>query len=285
MGHHPVGLANVSNTLPAGYRELTSEHLHRPEIWLEEPCRWQAPSHYNLKRTFSSGPLKELNCLIQLNESDEGTRVSLTFSIKSRTLSGRIAAAWHYNQRIRIRLKKLVQSFEDALDNQTAPARSKQFSLLQSHNWDSLTESLIEQSSQPILARKLISMIRHGDEMNLRTIHPIRLTTLWDCSTSDVLHLLFQASSLQITNFTWNVTCDECHRNILSRNKLPAITEPLYCSDCKKEVLLDFHHNIRITFQPHPTVRKLADQIYTGESPTDLKFSFIRCLPLRRCHH
>lgn len=269
LGHHQARPANVSHTLPAGYRELTSEQLHRPEIWLEEPCRWHAPHHFIVKRVYNSGPLRELTCFAQLSKGKKGTLVTLNWSGKSRTLTGRITASWLFNKRAKRRIKRLIQSYDQSLEDKTAPQRSKSYSLLRTHNWQALETDLIERSSQPILARRLISMIRNGDEMNLREIEPRRLAELWNTNTSDILHLLFHASGLKILNFNWKIFCDECNRAVLKRQKLTEITEPLFCSDCKKEVLLDFHHNIRLTFQPHPMVRKISDHIYTGESPSE----------------
>lgn len=269
LGQLPVQRAAVSHDLPKGHNEITYEQLHRLDIWEEEPYQWEAPYHLKVKRTYKNGICNTLLFSADISQYNGGSRITFTFSGQAKGLMSKLRLNRVFGNRGRRNLKKLLHEYDSILNNGShTDSNSSWFPVNNGQKWEKLTHELKELSNDEELSRKLVQTVRKADFTDLDQLQPLDLAKRWKQPLHRVIDILFYASKLDLLNFSWSLACPHCRTVQHTVRKLPEITEPLFCKDCQKEFMLDFHNSIYINFRPHPLVRKVPDKTYCFGNPS-----------------
>jgi adenylate cyclase len=269
LGQLPIEKASLSHGRRKGYKELTYEPLHRTDMWEEEPFQWEAPYHFSVRRNYKSGYLSELNISFELRPDATGSTIHVRFSGIASGLTGYLFAKKTFNSRFRFKLKKLLNTFDEAIAEKRLPRAKKHLiSIPFPKRWDLHRERLADLSGEPELARLLVDNLKKGHVSDLNRLSPIRLAKVWGKPLRKVTELMFFAAKLDLLNFGWNVICPECQEVVKHSKKLSGISDPVYCKQCETDFNVDFHQSIELNFQPHPLVRKLQRKIYCLDSPS-----------------
>ena len=269
LGQMPVQRVAVSHDLPRGHNEITYDQLHRLDIWEEGPYEWEAPYHLKVKRIYKNGICNSLLFSADISENKNGTRVTFTFSGEAEGLMSKLRLNRIFGNRGRRNLKKLLNQYDAVLTNGSHPDKTNRwFSIDNNPKWEKLTRELEELSSDMELSQKLVQTIRTADFTDLDQLQPLDLARHWNQPLDRVIDILFYASKLDILNFSWSLACPHCRTVQHSVQKLSEITEPLYCKECHREFMLDFHNSITINFRPHPLVKKVPDKTFCFGNPS-----------------
>ncbi|PWN05084.1 hypothetical protein DDZ15_16125 [Rhodohalobacter mucosus] len=251
-------------------RYVTYDQLHRPEVWSEEICEWEAPFFLTLKRSYVRGYLKELTCSARVSESITGSRVTFSFSGSSRGLVGYILTRAELIWGMKRRLKKMISGYERAIREERFMRESEPLGFIpKKFQRKEFTRKLSEASELPALSGKLISLLIQADEQLITGLSPVKLARLWKEPVHKIVDLLIHAAGLGILNFNWEVCCPECSGPVQEAITLKEVTEPVYCKDCGTGVHVDFHSTLHLTFSPAPTFRRVSGKKYHLNSPAD----------------
>lgn len=268
LGELPVERANLSRRLQKGHSELTYEPLHRTDMWEEEPYQWEAPYHLSVKRNYKSGYFKDLLISIDISDNRFGSLVTFRFRGEANRLPGYLYSKRRFNRRFRYRLKKLVQIYDESIDQKIIPKNiSRKISLPTSRRWDAHREKLSQLSGDSEISDLLIYSIQHGNDAELKQLNPAKLAELWEKSLDDVLKVMLFAAKINLLNFQWNIQCPDCRNNVKSIDKLQEITDPVFCPHCEKDFNVDFHQALELKFEPHPLARKVSKKTYCFGNP------------------
>lgn len=269
IGEHPIQRANLSHSVNDGFKELTYEQIHRPDVWIEEPYQWEAPYYLSVRRKYKTGYFESMNIAINLIEMDHGSKISIRFFGKSTGLGGWLVTKKKFNTRLKHRIKKVIRSYELSVLNEVLPRQQKKSIKLQNPvRWKALKERLTTISEKPQIVEKLILTLQTADDEDLKNLSPIKLSSVWKEPLSDVLKVMFYAAKIDVLNFSWNVLCPHCMQTVQNCRSLIEITDPLYCKVCNKDFEVDFNRSVQLTFHPHPLIRKLQKKKYCIGSPS-----------------
>lgn len=268
MGQLSVQQASLSHSKKRGYKELTYEHLHRIDIWEEEPYQWEAPYHYSVLRTYKHGYYDTLKFSVDIEPGENGTVVTVRFTGHAKGIAGWLFAKRKFGSRFRRKVGKIISEYDASIVNRAFPkARKKKKFFGKRSHLGALQKQLTDNSGRPEISALLIETLRDSDELDLACMHPPQLAELWNKPLHDVLEVLLYAAKINILNFSWNITCPSCRKKIQNTKKLAAITGPLFCKVCDRDAELDFNHTVQLVFQVHPLVKKLSRKVYCVGNP------------------
>ena len=109
------------------------------------------------------------------------------------------------------------------------------------------------------LAPNLIDFLRHAPIVDLRSIRPMALATLWSVPPDHAVELFLAAARTGIVAMGWDLLCPRC-RGAKSRvSRLHELPKGAHCSSCNIDYERNFSRNVELTFHPEPWVRPLPD--------------------------
>lgn len=270
LGELPVELTHLSRGNKPGHSELTYEPLHRTDMWVEEPYQWEAPYHLSVKRNYKTGYFKTLLISVDISDNLYGSLVTFRFRGEANRLTGYLFSKRRFNSRFKFRLRKLVQSYDQAISEKIVPKSiGGIIKLSKPRRWDAHREKLAQLSGRPTISGLLVDTVHHGNDAELRRLNPARLAELWEEPLAEVLEVMLFAVKIELLNFHWNVSCPDCRNTAKSISKLKEITDPVFCSHCEKDFNVDFHQALELMFEPHPLVRKISKKTYCFGNPAE----------------
>lgn len=272
IGHISVKENSLSRQQSGAHtsRYVTYDQIHRPELWSEEICEWEAPFFLSLKRSYVRGYLKELTYSARVSESITGSRVIFSFSGSSRGLVGYILTRAELMRGMKRRLKRMLSGYERAVREKRFMRESEPIGFTaKNFQKKDLIRKLSQASDMPVLSERLISLLLYADEQLVTGLSPVRLARLWKEPVYKIVHLLIHAADLNILSFNWEMCCPNCSGPLQQTVSLKEITEPVYCKDCGNGVHVDFHSTLHLTFSPAPTFRRVSGRKYHLNSPAE----------------
>ena len=109
------------------------------------------------------------------------------------------------------------------------------------------------------LAPNLIDFLRHAPIVELRSIRPMALATLWSAPPDHAVELFLAAARKGIVAMGWDLLCPRC-RGAKSRvSRLHELPKGAHCSSCNIDYERNFSRNVELTFHPEPWIRPLPD--------------------------
>jgi len=267
IGGTPVREVPLQRNSPNKHKQLTSDLLHRPDAWVEEPFQWEAPCSYSVKRNYKRGIFNELTFSVDLTNLGNETQVAITHAGTAKNKISLFRIKSMFSNKFKRRIRKVLISYDlkvKTTDEYTLLFHNK---VRHRKRWTGYVDKLSELSGKPAASRGLVDFLKYSDDLKLKKIVPGDIADFLNIDLSEALELLLSAASLKIVTFSWNLVCPDCRSDVQSSTHLAKITEPLYCNSCEKEFKLDFNKTIQIAFQPHPLVRKISDKIYAVAGP------------------
>lgn len=268
IGGTPVREAPLQRNSPKKYKQLISAILHKSDAWIEEPFQWEFPFFYSVKRHYKQGLFRELTFSAELMRFGDETQVAITHEgiAKNKISLFRIKSI--FSNKFKRRIRKVLTSYDRNVKNPAEQNILIRNRIRHRKRWNDYIEPLSDASGKPEESKNLIGFLKYSDELQLKKIVPSDIADSLGIELNEALELLLVAASLKIVTFSWNLVCPDCRSDVHSSTHLSRITEPLYCSSCEKDFLLDFNKTIQIAFQPHPLVRRISDKIYSAGSPS-----------------
>ena len=272
MGQLPVQEAVISHNLPRHYAQLEYNHLRRADLWSEEPYQWEAPHYLHIGREYQRGPYENLSIKIKLqplrNSKGTGTTVIFHFEGHARGLMGSLRTKHHFSSRLKRRLKKIMQKYDESIAGSSFPEGNRPFWKSRSSGKSkALINQLASASNEPDLSRQIVDHLINGDEQDLQVINPIELANMWSIPLHRVLETGYHAVLLNILNMEWRQVCPSCRRTLKGSRKLVEIVSSNYCKHCGDTVNFDLNNTTQVIFKCHPLVRKLSEDIYCVSGP------------------
>lgn len=271
--------ADISHTKKPGHAELSYNSINRYEAWIEEPCQWEYPYRYEIKRSYKSGPFHDIFLRADLIPNKKGTRLQVMIKAKPKVGLLPYLATLKLKSIIKKRIKKTFR-FYDKLVTTGNPAflynRPKRLTRGSGKYLEEIKNRLTDYPVNMELFDNLLRYIRQADDITLINISPFALAHIWNEPDDDVLTFCVYAAKVGLLNFSWHLHCDKCRKIQATYHTLNQIHQTGYCDHCKEEFIVNFNRSIQLSFTPHPLIRKINDRPYCIQGPQTKKHVLIQ---------
>jgi class 3 adenylate cyclase len=233
-----------------------------PARWEEDFGEWQENHRLFQVRNYQNGPMRRWEWACELIAEGEGCRLIVTGMAEPAGLLGLVGKhagvfdaefgkAWAGIERI-VRESEgstLVPGW--SVEDLAEPAARQRL--------DALGAELAGDPASHALGPNLIDYLRHAPIVDLRSIRPVALATLWSAPPDHAVELFLAAARKGVVAMGWELLCPRC-RGAKSRvSRLQDLPKGAHCSSCNIDYERNFSRNVELTFHPAPWIRPLPD--------------------------
>jgi class 3 adenylate cyclase len=233
-----------------------------PARWEEDFGEWQENHRLFQVRNYQNGPMRRWEWACELIAEGKGCRLILTGMAEPAGLLGFVGKhAGIFDAefgKAAAGIERIIResdgsalvpgwSVEDLVD----PAAHQRL--------DALGAELAGDAASHGLGPNLIDYLRHAPIVDLRSIRPLALATLWSAPSDHAVELFLAAARKGVVAMGWELLCPRC-RGAKSRvSRLQDLAKGAHCSSCNIDYERNFSRNVELTFHPEPWIRPLPD--------------------------
>ena len=247
--------------LPNARRRLGFSKLGVKVEWEEEPFQWVEPSRFSVMRRYSSGPIKEMRVLAELNESAEGgTHLVYQVWARPRNLLGLLAIPVQIGivsaRSFAAVFKRYDQEGKTETGSFEMPAVPVKFADGGRQRLTSLRSTLADEGAPTQLLDQLIQVIEEEDDLEVSRLRPYSLADNWGAERKQVLELCLLSTRAGLLEFEWDLLCPLCRGAKVRSPSLGGIQPQVHCDTCNIDFDINFEQSVELTFHPNPSVRQ-----------------------------
>jgi class 3 adenylate cyclase len=240
--------------------------------WEEEPFEWTYPYSFGVLRTYSQGPIDEMRVQVNFDPRPEGgTHVRYQTWMKTGNLLARVGIPFAIGIIAKNRFERALRVY-DRLANKRGSvitlARPRGLTARGRARFKSLSETVIQQGTDPSLMTRLEDFLERSDELSIQRIRPYALADHWEVNRRAVLEMCLRATRAGILDMSWDLLCPSCRGTTEGHTNLGDVHSRSHCSTCQIDFTVNFDHNIEVVFRPNPSVRAVEfDAAFCVGSP------------------
>ncbi len=243
-----------------------------PVEWEEQPFEWIRPERFGVKRTYSKGPVAELNALAELTPSaGGGTRFTYSVSVRPNSLLGLLAVPVQVGLIGSRRFRRAFEKYDELASIEALPSSMEdapELSEAAVSRLNSIKERLLADGESDVEAvERLIDFIEHADDFALARIKPYALADEWAHSRRAVLETCLRATRLGLLDLQWDLLCPLCRGPQESGSSLKDIDKQVHCETCRIDFTVNFDRFVELTFRPNALIRTIDVKNYCIGSP------------------
>ncbi|HKG53492.1 MAG TPA: DUF5939 domain-containing protein [Anaerolineales bacterium] len=227
--------------------------------WEEEPFEWTYPYSFGVLRTYSRGPIDEMRVQVDFDRRAEGgTHVRYQTWMKTNNILAQLAIPFGIGVIAKRRFERVLRVY-DRLANKRGSvitlARPRGLSAKGHERFRSLSETVIQQGTDPSLMTRLEDFLDRSDELSIQRIRPYALADHWEVDRRAVLEMCLRATRAGILDMSWDLLCPSCRGTTEGHTNLGDVHNRSHCDTCQIDFTVNFDHNIEVVFRPNPSVR------------------------------
>ncbi len=240
--------------------------------WEEEPFEWTYPYSFGILRTYSKGPVDEMRVQANFDPRPEGgTRVRYQTWMKTDNPLAQLALPFVIGVIAKKRFERAFRIY-DRLANKRGSVvetiRPGGLSVGGRARFQTLSQTLIRQGTDPSLVERLKDFLDRADELSIQRIRPYALADRWDVNRRAVLEMFLRATQAGIVDMSWDLLCPSCRGTTEGHTNLGDVRGQSHCDTCQIDFTVNFDHNIEVVFKPNASVRAVEfDAAFCVGSP------------------
>ena len=261
-----------AQALPNARRRLGFSKLGFKVEWEEEPFQWVEPHTFSVVRRYSSGPVKQMRVLAELNESVEGGTL-LTYQVwaQPRNVLGLLAIPIQIGVGSARSFAAVFRGYDRDVAAQSSPRKlpeSKvQLSVGGRQRLERLRTALESEGAPSGLLDRLIDVVEREDDLEVSRLRPYALADAWGADRRQVLELCLLSTRVGLLAFEWDLLCPLCRGAKVRSPSLGGIQPQVHCDTCKIDFAVNFEQSVELTFSPNPSVRRSLDSEFCVAGP------------------
>jgi class 3 adenylate cyclase/carbon monoxide dehydrogenase subunit G len=238
----------------------------------EHPWEFLSPERYRSERIYTKGPLKRMLTDVKLDETEQGTRVTVFQEVDAADgLLGAIARPFLPVQwrRVMNRFRQLLEGippdeqlvwpYEHA---QSTAILARMRPIAETLKGDGIDEHALD---------GLLSLIAKGPDADTSRIRPYALADAAGISRRAMLETCLHATRAGLLRLSWDLLCPSCEGPGGSASTLKDLKPQGHCALCDVDIGANFERNIEATFAPSPDIRSVERVLFCLGSPTRTK--------------
>jgi class 3 adenylate cyclase len=240
--------------------------------WEEEPFEWTYPYSFGVLRTYSKGPIDEMRVQVDFDPRPEGgTHIHYQTWMKTGNIIARLTIPFAIGVIAKNRFEKVLRVYDRLANKRGSVVEIARLHGLSSRGrarFRSLSETVIQQGTDPSLVARLEDFLDSSDELSIQRIRPYALADHWGCNRRAVLEMFLRATRAGILDMSWDLLCPSCRGTTEGHTNLGDVHSRSHCSTCQIDFTVNFDHNIEVVFKPNPSVRAVEfDAAFCVGSP------------------
>jgi class 3 adenylate cyclase len=240
--------------------------------WEEEPFEWTYPYSFGVLRTYSIGPIAEMRVQVDFDPRPEGgTHVRYQTWMKTSNILARLAIPFVIGVIARNRFERALRVYDQLANKRGSVitlARPRGLNAKGLARFRPLSETVIQQGTDPSLMTHLEDFLERSDELSIQRIRPYALADHWGVNRRAVLEMFLRATRAGILDMSWDLLCPSCRGTTEGHTNLGDVHSRSHCSTCQIDFTVNFDHNIEVVFRPNPSVRAVEfDAAFCVGSP------------------
>ncbi len=226
--------------------------------WEEEFGEWQENHRLFQVRNYQNGPMRRWEWTCELVAEGEGCRLIFTGMAEP---AGLLGFAMKHAGVFDAQFGKAAAGIERIIRESDGSALVPGWSAedlvepAARQRLDALGAELARDPASHGLGPNLIDYLRHAPIVDLRSIRPVALATLWSAPSDHAVELFLAAARKGVVAMGWELLCPRC-RGAKSRvSRLQDLPKGAHCSSCNIDYERNFSRNVELTFHPAPWIR------------------------------
>jgi len=245
-----------------------------PVQWEEQPFEWVRPTRFGVSRSYSKGPIAELNVLGVLSAKPEGgTLFVYELRARPKTLLGFVAIplqiGFAASRKFRNAFRKYdelagVGSLAPAVQSDAAPDA---FDDVLASRLANASTRLKSDGAEASVVDRLILFVQQADDFALARIKPYQLADEWHEPRRAVLEACLRATRVGLLDLQWELLCPLCRGSQGGGDSLSDLDSSAHCDTCRIDFTVNFDRFVELTFRPNDAIRRLDVKDYCIGSP------------------
>ncbi|WP_138430576.1 adenylate/guanylate cyclase domain-containing protein [Fodinibius saliphilus] len=279
IGRPSIRQTDISQTVEAGFAQLSYNKINRYEVWEEEPYEWEYPFNFGVVRHYQAGAYKDIKIQVTLHPTEYGTRLKIQFIITPRMPLMAAFSTLKFKTLIKRKVKNAIFTYNKLALQEIRPYQRATKNKLPRRGRKRLKQVLEDLHNSKVdasILERITEYIKKADHLVLKRINPYDLASYWNLPHQEVLKVFIHAAKADLLTFNWDLYCPQCRTIQHSVKTLSQIHEPIYCSDCDKDFNVNFNKTIQLSFRPHPLIRKVKDEQYCNRGPQSRSHIYVQ---------
>jgi class 3 adenylate cyclase len=233
-----------------------------PARWEEDFGQWQENRRLFQTRDYKNGPMRRWEWACELVPEGAGCRLIVTGIAEPAGVLGFVSTrAGIFDAEFGKAAAGIEQIVRQSEGSALVPGWSVEDLVepIGRRRLEALGAELARDPASHSLGPNLINYLRHAPIVDLRSIRPLALATLWSAPPDHAVELFLAAARKGVVAMGWELLCPRC-RGAKSRvTHLQELPKGAHCSSCNIDYERNFSRNVELTFHPEPWIRPLPD--------------------------
>jgi len=236
--------------------------------WQEAPWEWVAGQWFAFSRLYSRGAMRAVHAVHRFESiGPEKTRLYVYFGVvpRSRWLTSMVA--WN--------LASLGRAYRRCIprlaDNRVGPALPPvlvapgELSSDAERRVSAIEAALAAQALDPGALRKLVELVRTGDDLDVVRLQVRQLARSWQLDEHELLRACLHATRAGLLELVWDVVCPHCRGVRAAQVHLDALAAEGSCEVC--DVTFGTAEAVEVSFRVHRSLRSVTPRLYCSAEP------------------
>jgi class 3 adenylate cyclase len=261
-------LDNLGKGDPAlrnAHRKLRIFRFGIPVTWIEEPFEWVRPHRFGVVRRYSTGPVREMRVLANLNEiPGGGTQFSYEVWVYPANLLGLLAIPMQVGVLSAIQFQRAFRKYDESAKPESPFIGLTDKDHLAPRAWDRLRNAgnrLREHGVDQRIIDNLNATLSHGDDLTVSQMRPYQMSDLWKDDRQAVLKGFLYATREGVLDLRWHLLCPSCRVAKGISTSLRDLPRDVHCDTCQINFDVNFDQAVELTFKPNSAIREVDDMI------------------------
>ena len=245
-----------------------------PVQWEEQPFEWVRPTRFGVSRSYSKGPIAELNVLGVLSPKPEGgTHFVYEVRARPKTLLGFVAIPLQIGLAASRKFRNAFQKYDELAGLKSvgpvAPSETASPALADATagRLANATSRLKSDGANPAVVDRLALFMQQADDFALARIKPYQLADEWNEPRRTVLETCLRATRVGLLDLQWELLCPLCRGSQGGGDSLSDLNSTAHCDTCRIDFTVNFDRFVELTFRPNDAIRRLDVKDYCIGSP------------------
>ena len=236
-------------------------------VYDEYPYEWSYARNFGVYRRMHGGPVESYRWTCTLEPvPGGGTHAEVTFEIRPRAAVLR-PIAWLSARKFVAQLAHLGELIDDHLDGAPSPYATAASSRVDRERAAAVVGALERAGVARELADRLGAFVTDAPDADVVRVRPYELADRWGAGRRDVLRAFLLAVPAGLVELRWGLICPSCQTASQQVRALDEITAEGHCQLCDIRFELGLDRAVEATFPPHPSVRRVTEQLFCMGGP------------------
>jgi len=235
-------------------------------VYDEYPYEWSYARNFGVYRRMHGGPVESYRWVCKLEPSSGGgTHANVAFEIRPRMAVLR-PIAWLSARKFVRQLAQLGAMIDDHLQHGAENPFATAASSVDRERVAAVIKTL--DGVPPELAAKLGEFVSDAPDADVVRVRPYELADRWGFDRREVLRACLIAVPAGLFELRWGIICPSCQTASQQVRALDEIKAEGHCQLCDVRFELGLDRAIEATFLPHPSVRRVTEQLFCMAGPS-----------------